>query len=179
MASPKSIHHVTDSKEASELRRFSECVIDDWRWLSIDYSRDRGWVIVPVESGNHFLPDEAKLIADAISTLGALDLFGVEVEGRNDREAIVYRVPPTQKCLMEFSDLTANENYLLIPEPKHFLIFCSAWDNYQIAGPRSFVEKALGKSIESAREEFLDFAKGFSTGMPTSERLIYTARRFT
>jgi hypothetical protein len=145
--------------------------------LGVAWIRQRGWTVVPVESGGHFNesdPDAARL-ADAMRSAGCRECYAVAVEPVGPPPpADVALVQATPDGLLDFSYECAHFNFLLMPDKLAFAVLCTVGDYYLVAGPTGFVRQAVGGDIERARNEFKEFATGWSE----EERLLAVARRY-
>ena len=156
-------------------------LVDPPAHLQIDALKKRRWVVVPVESGSHFTKDDARLLASAIASLGIHECFAVATERLEQVEKYL-RVPTTAQGLMEFSKECGHFNFALVPLNSSFIVLCTAFDYFLIAGAPNFVESALNMSLFKARAAFIRFASNWLVDDQTTQeersRLLNIARKY-
>jgi len=132
-------------------------VVDKPWHLTMEWLARCRWAAVPVESASHFDEKDAELLSQAAASVNCYECLAAATEPL-ENTILCYRVPTTQEGFLEFSYETTALNYVLLPEDRSFAVLCTSEDYYIVAGPRDFVTKAVGSSIETAREKFLQFA---------------------
>jgi hypothetical protein len=65
-----------------------------------------------------------------------------------------YQIRATVEDLTSISSLWWYSQIVLIPESRSWVIVCSDMDYLAIAGPRKFVERCVGTSVEKARADY-------------------------
>lgn len=166
---------VTDREQIGRLDRLLKTTLDGPEHLRIEYLRLRGWVAVPFESALHLDEADADRIATAATKLRYHDCNAIPTESLAG--LLRYRVPITPLGLLEFSKKCSHFKYLLVPDGESFAILCSTDGYCVVAGPKHFVESALGKSIEAARDDFRRFVSA-ETWEPLRRLLSGVARRY-
>lgn len=166
------IEPLTDPAEVSRLMSLIEEVVDKPWHLKMDWLARHKWAAVPVESASHFDETDAELLAEATTSIGCQECYAVATEPLLPEE-LCYEVRTTKEGLLDFSTQCFSLNYVLIPEDRSFAILCTSEDYYIVAGPRDFVTKAVGSSLETAREKFMQFAT--DQAWPEAERKNFIA----
>jgi len=118
----------------------------------------RAWIAVPVESGCHFTPADAERMAHAMREDGLETCIAMLTETLVGIEPMV-AVPTTVEGLLEFSWLYGHFGWVLGATSPTWAVLCTVEDYYVIAGPKSFVMRALGESVDAGRTAFARFAE--------------------
>lgn len=168
---------VTDPAEVSRAMALIEPVVEKPWHLRMDWLTTHKWVAVPVESASHFEERDAELLANAAVSIGCEECSAVATEPLLPEE-LCYTVPTTKKGFLDFSRQCFSLNYVLISEDRSFAVLCTSEDYYIVAGPRDFVIKAVGSSIETARKMFLSFADDRTWPPSERRRLVGVAERY-
>src|SRR5438034_10996889 len=161
------IEPINDPSEIARILAMSDEVVEKPWHLKQDWVALHNWVAVPVESASHFYERDAELLSQAMASLGCSECFAVATE-RLENSILFYRVLTTLDGLLEFSHETTALNFVLLPDDRSFAVLCTSEDYYIVAGPRNFVAKAVGTTIDTARKMFLRFADDQT--WPESER---------
>ncbi len=141
------------------------------------FLKEQGWLVVPVESGQHFDDQDAERLASAATAFGATKLRAVSLEDlRHVRDAL--EVDVTEVGLLLFSRECAHFNFALVPEDYSFAVVCTTDDYFLVAGPRTFVELATGKRVPEARSDFDEFAADDSWSDADRIRLLGVSARY-
>ena len=144
------IERITDKAQEEFARSLVANFVDDTH-ISLSLIQEKNWVVVPVETANHFSEEDAALLSQALHAIDCFECFAIGI-GFD-----CYRIPTSEAGLIEFSDEGAHFDYALTDENLSFLIFCH-FEYLLFAGQADFVTKAIGTSIQTARREFFDFA---------------------
>lgn len=157
MSSPRHIQPVTDPAKVKEAVSLIEDVVDKPWHINMEWLARYRWTAVPVESASHFDERDAKLLSQAAASGGCYECLAVATEPL-ENTILCYKVRAAKEGFLEFSHETTALNYVLLPEDRSFAVLCTSEDYYIVAGPRDFVTKAVGSSIETVREKFMQFA---------------------
>jgi hypothetical protein len=142
--------------------------------FSAEWIRARGWKVVPVEDGNHFAPEDISALVPALHKAGYRECFAVATEPLGELPAC-YHMSITEEEFCNFNSKCGLFRYALIDEARSWAISCNEWYNLFAADPR-LLEAMLGKSIESARQEYLKFAMQLSK--QPDEPLVRVAKHY-
>jgi len=151
--------------------------MDDSCQFTRDFLSKEGWLVVPVESGQHFDKHDAERIAKAATLLGQAKLRAVLLEDLRDVMDHL-EVDATEDGLVLFSRECAHFNFALLPEDRSFAVICTTNDYYLVAGSRRFVEAATGKEATEARSDFRRFACGDGWSAADKKQLVEVSRRY-
>ena len=132
-------------------------VVDAPSHLRQEWLHDKAWAVVPVESAKHFDDADAARIADASLSMGNGDCLAIAVEPL-ENQTLCYKVTVSSAGLADFSWECGSFAYLLVPKDCGWCLLCNFALYYLVAGPRQFVEHAIGCSIKEGRKKFIDFA---------------------
>ena len=171
---------ITPIKEPSELdKAFSliEELVQQLGDLKLGWLINHGWAAVPTEGAMHFNEKDAQRLSDAMIWIGCFECLAVATEPLQET-TLCYRVPTTKEGLLEFSWECGSFYFILVPRNRDFAVVCTADDYYVVAGPRSFVEQAVGCELKEARKRFLKFAKDESWPESVREHFLLVARRY-
>jgi hypothetical protein len=135
------------------------------------------WAAVPVEGAMHFNEEDAHRLSEAIQAAGFDECFAIATEALENFPSCL-RVGTSSLGLLAFSRECAHFYFLLTPKTREFGILCTVDDYYVVAGPRSFVNRAVCSSLDEARSSFLEFAS--SEGWPevTRNHFLSVAQRY-
>lgn len=136
--------------------------------------REHSWKVVPVEDGNHFSPEDIAALIPALQKAGCRECFAVATEPLGDLPAC-YRMSITEEDFRNFNAECGLFRYIVMDEARSWAISCNEWYNLFAADPK-LLEAMLGKSIESARQEYLNFAMELSK--QPDEPLVQVARHY-
>jgi hypothetical protein len=163
-----------DHEKVGQARTSIARAIDDSNQLRNEFLKDQGWIVV--ESGLHFDQADAERIAGAMRSTSKGKLLAILMEPlRNVEEALEFE--SSREGLLAFSRRCAHFSYVLSPEDFSFVVVCTTNDYYLVAGPRRFVEAALGNSVDEAWKRFHEFADDESWGDSDKARLLQVLKR--
>jgi|GEM_PF-6406201 len=148
---------VIDEREAKRLRGLMEPMVLEEHLLSPRWLREQGWVAVPVEQK----PYEDG-IADMCQALRALNInrcvvaVNESLTSTQGFEAagipLAYELEVSEKAFWEVNAMPELCHFVIFPEDRSFAVLQGRLC-YIVAGPWSFVETAVGGSIERAWDE--------------------------
>ena len=159
------IERITDKAQDEFARSLVANFVDESH-ISLSLIQERDWVVVPVETGNHFSHEDAALLSQALHSIDCFECFAIPVYPRGND---CYRIPTSEAGLDEFSDECGQFDFALTDENLSFLIFCH-FEYVLIAGQADFVTKAVGTSIQTARRQFFEFADDNDHHTPQGHR---------
>lgn len=172
-----SLQLMTPIKTESEVRRLqalaSEMTTNGYEFGTA-WVRKHGWKVVPVEDGNHFAPQEIAALVPALQQAGYSECFAVATEPLGDLPAC-YRVSITEEDLRNFNAECGLFRYILMDGARSWAVSCNEFYNLFAAVP-TLLEAMLGRTIESARQEYLSFAMQLSKH--PDEPLLRIARHY-
>jgi hypothetical protein len=144
----------------------------DPRWV-----RSHGWAVVPVEDASHFAPEEIAVLVPALRKVGFRECFAVATQSVEPDGIPAYSLAISEEDFQSFNAECGPLRYLLTDKSCAWAISCNEWYNL-FAGPPKLVEAMLGKSLEGAREEFLDYAILLASGRNPDESILQAARHY-
>ncbi len=151
------IKPITDKVKIESALSLVASLIEDPYHLKLLFIRSRNWAVVPVESGSHFISEDAELLSQALHAIDCLECLAISTEPLNP-EDMCYRVPTSKAGLFDFSKKLGFLNFALVSEDVSFIILCTVEDYYLVAGQADFVTRAVGKRLQGARRDFFKFA---------------------
>jgi hypothetical protein len=123
--------------------------------FNLDWVRERGWEVVPVERAQHFIPEEITTIVSALAQAGYSECVAVATEPLDPLPAC-YGLSISEDDFREFKKECGLFHYLLTDKNRTWAISCT--DAYNLfAGPHELLEAMLGKSIKEAWQTYWDF----------------------
>jgi hypothetical protein len=134
-----------------------------------DWIRSHGWKVVPVESTARMPPADIPRIVSSLRAAGHTNSVAVFNEPGYIESLPVF-VPSDPPSNMPTCYLVSTDDadfrelnnqlglfrFILAPEDRSWAVSCNEWYNL-FAGKPDLVEALLGKPIERARQEFLEF----------------------
>jgi hypothetical protein len=156
MTSRVTIEPITDTVQIESALSLVANVIEGPHHLNLSFLRSRNWAVVPVESGSHFIPEDAELLSRALHSIECSECLAIATELLKNID-ICYWVPTSKEGLLDFDYQCALFNFALLSENISFVILCTVADYYLVAGQADFVTRAVGKSLQAARRDFLKF----------------------
>jgi len=173
----KRLRHAPNGTKAAAAEKWIRRVFENGHQFTRTFLEEQDWLVVPIESGQHFDNKDAERLANAAAALGVTKLRAVLLEDLvgvgDDME-----VDATEEGLLSFSREYAHFNFALLPEDYSFAVSCTTADYFLVAGPRSFVEIATGKKISQARSDFDTFADGDLWSDTDRARLLGVSARY-
>ncbi len=148
---------VTDQKLINRLETSIVPLLDGPWHLRGEALMQRLWTAVPVEKGRHVEPENAERLASAIRHAKPTPCYAVATEPTGAQPR-AYEVVASESGLLDFSHECAGLNFILVPMDLAFALLFTSEDYNVYAGPRRFVEVALGTSIPKARAAFHQYA---------------------
>ena len=148
------IERITDKAQDDFARSLVANFVDKTH-ISLSLIQERDWVVVPVETGNHFSHEDAALLSQALHSIDCFECLAIPVYAPS--EFGCYQIPTSEIGLIEFGDECGHFDFALTDENLSFLIFCH-FEYVLVAGQPGFVTKAVGTSIQTARRLFFKFA---------------------
>jgi hypothetical protein len=146
---------IDDVHTLAKARELVEQITEDHFDLRLQWLEQHRWAVAPV-LGEQFEPETARMLVETIATLGVSRYVGAAV----DREITEHVCPAYWLDLSPESLLDVAEeeyvglSYLLSTLDGRFGVLVA--DEYRLyAGPRGFVEQAIGRTIEKSCEELL------------------------
>lgn len=148
---------VETSEKGSSLESVISQMIEPPGLIKTDWLIKHKWLAIPVESASHFDDSDARRLAEAMKCSGDTTCFGFATEPLKEFPNR-FRIEASEQGLLSFSRECAHFNFILISERVTFAVLCTVFDYFVVCGPKAFVEKALGLTIEKARQRFAEFA---------------------
>ncbi|HEU5352047.1 MAG TPA: hypothetical protein VFU55_10660 [Terracidiphilus sp.] len=148
---------VTKSEMEINLRSelVSEMTVDRIQFKP-EWVHQKGWKVVPVETGMSFSAEDIKNIVAGLQRFGLSECFAIATE-ELDPLPICYVLEITEEDFREFNRNCGLFWFFLTDEQQSWAISCN--NNYNLfAGKPELLESMLGKPIEEARAEYLSFA---------------------
>lgn len=171
------IQPITEPARIGVLLSLVEDFAESSYHLKLSFVQSRNWAVVPVESGLHFLPEDAELISLALHSIQCFECVAIATEDLSE-SCIGYQVTTTQAGLLEFNKECAHFNFALTSEDLSFVVLCTVADYYLVAGPADFVTKTVGKDIQAAKQDFFEFATDEGWRDKIREHLLAVYRRY-
>ena len=165
------IHPIDDAPSIASNMLQMSLAIDNPFAFNLAWLKSNGFVCVPVESGMHFIEQDAKQIADALATSGNQFLNAVLTESL-DNTVINYWVDASTEGLMAFNAACGSLNYLLTTPNRNLYILCTTSDYFLVAGTGPVVSICVGGDIPLARKAFREYS--LDPAWPSQERQILT-----
>lgn len=161
---------IIDACLIDKLKGYVVGIVNDSKYINSEWIKSGKYTAVPVESAGHFDESDATRLADALQVAGYNEIFAIATEPLGDVPHC-YKVTVSKEGLVKFSHVCSPFNFLLIPEDPKLAVLCTVYDYFLVAGPQAFVEAVVGKGIDSAREEFKNYACSWNDEYNTN-RLI-------
>ena len=133
-------------------------MIEDAGNFRPEWIAERDWIVVPVESADHFAKKDIEHLAAALRIAGCGELLAVASEPL-ENTPVCYKVPTTEEGLRELNGAIRDFYFVLLPEDRSWAIVCTKDDYYLVGGPVPFVLLALKTPIAQARRDFVGFAE--------------------
>jgi hypothetical protein len=154
-----------------------------------DWIRSHGWKVVPVESMARLPVPDIPRIVSALNGAGFTQCLAIfNEEGYIQRLPVVVVASDPPRDMATCYDLSVDEadfrefnrelgpfRSVLTTDDRAWAISCNEWYNL-FAGKPELLEAMLGKSIEQARQEYLQFASALSKS--PDEPLLLVAKQY-
>jgi hypothetical protein len=148
---------ITDQREVEQIESLKRGLVDEPAHLNLEWIRRKGWTAVPVESALHFSDADAGFLAQAFQAMECPEVFAIATEPlANFPNCLV--VTTSNEGLLEFSRDCAHFNFVLLPGDRSAAVLCTVYDYFIVAGPSSFVSRAVGGDIAAAQARFDEVA---------------------
>lgn len=147
---------IEDELEVKKYRELvSEMTVDRIQFRP-EWVHQKGWKVVPVETGMSFSEEDIKNIVSGLRRLGFSQCFAIATEAL-DPLPMCYALEITEEDFREFNRNCGLFLFFITDEQQSWAISCN--NNYNLfAGNPELLEAMLGKPIDEAREEYLSFA---------------------
>ena len=162
MTSNKKIQPVRELLLIDEIRQLAILVADGTGDVNRGWVMDKHWVVVPVESEDHFSGETISRIEAYCRDAEARCFALITEEVYNVDSCFV--VPCEAEALEEINHRLSLFPFVLFSEDLSWCVVCSKEDYYLIAGPVGFVEAAAGRSVAGAQEAYRRSAADWALG---------------
>jgi hypothetical protein len=133
-------------------------MIEDSGNFRPEWIAERDWIVVPVQSADHFGKKDIEHLAAAFRIAGCDEFLAVATEPLVNTP-VCYKVPTTEEGLRELNEAIRDFYFILLPVDRSWAVVCTKDDYYLAGGPLPFVLLALKTSIAQARADFVGFAE--------------------
>lgn len=172
------LHLVADRAECRRLFSLRDAVIEYGKVnrLAASFLRSGSMAAVPFEEAQHFASDTADALGSACQAYG---LHGGFVVPLPDEPRCCYRTDFTSASFSALSNVDVIwTQFIVLDENQRCALLCDDLFN-TIAGPRSFVERALGMSVRDAMSQFLrDFVDEAHFGAADKQLFVDLVRYY-
>lgn len=151
------LQRITSPETLSRLHDERSILLADAASFNRRTLQDRGWVVVPVQSGFHFDTGDAERLSAALAPV-TTEVHAVLAEAlRHATPGYVF--PPTPHGFSQFSAECGLFAYLItsLHLRTEFAILCTVDDYYLVAGKAPIVTAAVGGSLDDAFDSFDEF----------------------
>jgi hypothetical protein len=148
---------ITDPNEIARYRALASNMMEDRIQFKTNWLRQKGWKVVPVESGMHFTEGDLSAIVSALRQAGSQQCFALASEDLNPLPSC-YELSVDEEDFQEFNKTCGLFWFLIADDNLSWAISCNNTYNLFAASP-ALLEGILHKSIPAAREEFAAFAR--------------------
>jgi hypothetical protein len=148
---------IMDQTQIEALQSMVSCMTEDGHNISLEWAKQRGWTVVPVEDASHIPEGDIPRIVTALRTAGTEECFAVATEPLGDLPPC-YRVQVTKLGFRQFNLELSPFRFLLTDAKQSWAISCTE-DYLLFAGDRQLVEAMLPVKICEAREIFSQYAE--------------------
>lgn len=149
---------ITAPEAQARLQDTLQDMVEKDMCIRTDYLDAHGWIAMPVESASHFSKKDIESISKAIESFGCQKCFAISLEPL-ENFPLFLEIFATKEGLQDFSWECGHFNFALLSENKTFLIICTVYDYFIIAGSREFVEISVGGDLDVAKKAFAEFAE--------------------
>lgn len=126
--------------------------------LRSQWIRDKGWLTAPVEEAGHFTDEEIEAIVTSVTTTGDITCFAIGADDLPPPHPNAFRMTASTEDFRAFNSECGVFRFILTDEDLSWVIACNEWFNL-FAGPRTLLEQMIGKTVEEAKADFLDYAR--------------------
>jgi hypothetical protein len=149
-----------DDDQANEdsMREWIRGLLDSRHDVKMDVVRRNAWVVVPVETHAHFSSRQIEQLAGAFARLGYSKLDGLVLDEPYISRGSV-EIPATENGLRAHNAAHRIDNLVFAPRDRSFAIICHIDYFWLVVGKKDVVEAVLGRSIDEARREFVEYAR--------------------
>lgn len=165
---------VQDEMEVKKRRILISEMMADRSQFRSEWVHDKGWRVVPVETGMSFSEDDIKNIVSGLKGFGCSECFAIATEALEPLP-MCYSLEVTEEDFREFNRECGLFWFLITDDQRSWAISCNNTYNL-FAGEPELLEAVLGKSIEDARAEYLSFAT--SVAKEPDEPMLQVARHY-
>jgi hypothetical protein len=144
----RSIEKVPYSDDLRALRSKIVPMVDSRCRVRVEALNERGWVAMPVNADMNDM--DAEWIAQAAKDLGCTYCYAIPCRGNQDMP--VYKASMKQDVVLAFYGMFYLQNYLLCPPELEFAIIGESRHHFVVMGTTSFVESAVGATLETAAD---------------------------
>lgn len=116
-------------------------------------------------------------MSQALHSIDCFECLAVATEPLKNTY-ICYWVSTSREGLLDFDTKCSHFNFALISEDVSFVVLCTVADYYLVAGQADFVTRAVGKSIQAARQDFFEFATDSAWKDNDREYLLSICKRY-
>lgn len=152
MTSNQKIQPVRDRELIDRMRQLAAGVVVGTGDVSREWVLKKHWVVVPVESDDHFSGATVARIAASCRD-GKDQCFALITEEVYNIDSC-FLVPCEEAALEELNNALALFPFVLLPQERSWCIVCTKEDYYLVAGPSGFVETVVGMSIADAQAAY-------------------------
>jgi hypothetical protein len=118
------------------------------------------WIAVPLPEWGFFTVEDSERLARAVVKRGGNAWFVVLIEDLRDDERCWHAEVAATNHRRLLRSILNHFNYALVDESLGWLLAKTSDDFSVLAGPREFIEDALGTSEFDARAKYDEFARG-------------------
>ncbi|MGQ9919668.1 MAG: hypothetical protein ACUVS7_19920 [Bryobacteraceae bacterium] len=166
--------------EASQVERYRHLLTemmrgDDLCEFDPDWIRRRSWKVVPAESMARLPQPDIPRLVSVLRNSGSSECIALTTEPVGDLPTC-YAVRVDEADFAEVNRELGPFRFLLTDEGLSWAISCTEWYNLFAAEP-DLLEAILGKPVQQARDEFVQFASGLADA-DADEQLLKVAARY-
>ena len=155
---------ITDPDQIARYRTLVAEMVEDRVQFKTSWLQRKKWSVVPVESGMHFTHDGLTAIVRGLREAGSQKCFALASEDL-DPLPVCYELSINKGDFEEFECTCGLFWFLITDEVLSWAISCNNVYNL-LGGAPQLLERILSKSIKTAREEFVVFARELAHGNP-------------
>lgn len=170
------IQGITDSRLIAKLQSLSQDIVANEFDFKTEWVCQNRWIVVPTESA--LTAKDEEWWSNACASFGYMEFYAIITEP-NPNNFPCYIVQANKQGIYEMDYECSANHHLLMPEDQGFAILRPFGLYSLIAGPKPFVEMAVGSTIETARETFREFAGDTAWQENDRSFLLGIAERYT